>query len=85
MAVASVGAGPVDVRPAMVLCLVGACALGLSLPGQLAVAGVGWLVMDGFVAHRYGDLAFGPPDLALVPVVLLVVAIAAVARAGVRR
>ena len=71
---------------ALVLGLVGACALGLSLPGVLAVAGVGWLVLDGFVAHRYGDLAFTWSDLAWVPVVLVVVAVAAaLSGAGARR
>ena len=86
MAVASVGAGPAGVRPALVLVLVGACALGLSLPGLLAVGGVGWLVLDGFVAHSDGDLSFSRPDLALVPAVLLVVAVAAgLSGAGVRR
>ncbi|RNL80112.1 hypothetical protein [Nocardioides marmorisolisilvae] len=77
MAAASVSAGPADVRPALVLGLIGACALGLPLLQVLAVAGVGWLVLDGFVAHSYGDLAFGGSDLALLPLVLLVVGLAA--------
>jgi len=87
MAAASLGAvGPSGARAALVLGLIGACALSLPLPGVLAVAGVGWLVLDGFVAHRYGDLAFAGSDLALVPVVLVVAAAAAaLSGAGARR
>lgn len=84
MAAASFGVGPAGTRPALVLGIIGACALGLPLIQVLAVAGVGWLVLDGFVEHSYGDLAFGGADLRLVPAVLLVVALASVA-SGARR
>jgi len=45
---------------AAVIMLVGACSLGL--PGRSAslVAVTGWLVIDGFVAHRYGQLGLDP-------------------------
>jgi|SRR5690242_5248410 len=76
MAAASV-AGPSGVRPALVLGIIGASAVGLPLLQVLAVAGVGWMVMDGFVAHSYGDLAFAGSDLLLVVVVLVVAAVAA--------
>jgi len=85
MAAASIGAGPTAVRPALVLALIGACAAGLPLLEVLAVAGVGWMVLDGFVAHAYGDLSFRGSDLALVPVVLLVVGAAAVPGAAAHR
>jgi hypothetical protein len=86
MAAASIGAGPAGVRPGLVLVLIGACALGLPLLQVLAVAGVGWLMLDGFVEHSYGDLAFAGADLALVPVVLLTAAVGALASGtGVRR
>ena len=41
---------------AAVVVLVGACSLGQHALRALAVALTGWLVIDGFVVHRYGEL-----------------------------
>jgi hypothetical protein len=41
---------------AAVVVLVGACSLGQRTLAALIVALTGWLVIDGFVAHRYGAL-----------------------------
>jgi hypothetical protein len=42
----------------VVVALVGACSLGLQAFASVAVAVTGWLVVDGFVEHRYGQLGF---------------------------
>lgn len=45
--------------------LVGAASVGMRTTTALAAALVGWLVFNGFVAHRLGVLGFdGTPDLA---------------------
>jgi len=44
---------------AAVIMLVGACSLGLRGRSASLVAVSGWLVVDGFVAHRYGQLGLG--------------------------
>jgi hypothetical protein len=41
---------------AAVVVLVGACSLGLPGWSAVLVAVTGWLVVDGFVAHRQGQL-----------------------------
>ena len=41
---------------AVVVALVGACSLGLPGRSAVFVAVTGWLVVDGFVAHRWGQL-----------------------------
>jgi len=43
---------------AAVVVLVGACSLGLPGRSAVLVAVTGWLVVDGFVAHRFGELGF---------------------------
>ena len=78
-------AGPAGLRPALVLALIGTCSLGLGLVQLFAIAGVGWMVLDGFVAHSYGDLAFADTDLALLAVVLLVAVTAAAVSGNVAR
>jgi hypothetical protein len=70
---------------ALVLVLTAACAAGQSLLPATAVAGTGWLVIDGFVQHQYGELGFGPASwwlLALVLTAALAVASRTAGRAG---
>ena len=43
---------------AAVILLVGACSLGQGAAAAIAIAVTGWLVVDGFVQHRYGVLGF---------------------------
>lgn len=44
--------------------LVALCSIGLSERAALAVAGVGWLLVDGFVTHQLGQLGYsGAGDL----------------------
>jgi hypothetical protein len=56
-----------------VVVLVGACSLGLRALGSVVVAVTGWLVVDGFVEHRYGELGF---DLRTLSVLIAAVALA---------
>jgi hypothetical protein len=41
-----------------VIALIGACSLGQRPLASVAVAITGWLVVDGFVEHRSGQLGF---------------------------
>lgn len=54
----------------LVLVLTAGCAAGQSLLPATAVAGTGWLVIDGFVQHQYGELGFGPASWWLLALVL---------------
>lgn len=56
----------------LVFALVAACATGQSWLAAGAIAGTGWLVVNGFVEHRYGELGFGPTSWFLLAVVLIV-------------
>jgi hypothetical protein len=48
----------------LVALLVAAASLRMRAGTALAAAGVGWLVVDGFVTHRYGSLGYdGAHDL----------------------
>ncbi len=45
--------------------LVAMSSVGMRTRTALAAAGIGWLLVDGFVVHRYGVLGFdGNPDVA---------------------
>lgn len=51
--------------------LVGLCCLRQPVGPALAIAGLGWLVVTGFVVHRYGDLAWsGSADLTRLGVIV---------------
>jgi hypothetical protein len=66
---------------AVVVALVGACSLGLRVAAALVVAGVGWLVVDGFVSHRYGQLGFdGQLLLVLVAAISLALTVSTITR-----
>ena len=61
----------------LVLALVAACGVHQSWPAAAASATTGWLVIDGFVQHQYGELGFGADSwrvLALVLATVLAVA-----------
>lgn len=58
---------------ALVAVLVGCCAVGQSVPAAAAIATTGWLVLDGFVQHQYGQLGFGPTSWGILVAVLVVV------------
>ena len=50
---------------ALVALLVAGASLQMRAGTALAAAAVGWLLVDGFVTHRYGVLGYdGTPDLA---------------------
>jgi hypothetical protein len=66
------------VSGALVLALVAACGVHQSWPAAAAIATTGWLVIDGFVQHQYGELGFGPESWAVFALVLsTVLAVAA--------
>jgi hypothetical protein len=44
----------------IVAVLVVGCGIGQPRAAALAIAGTGWLVINGFVLHRYGVLGLGP-------------------------
>jgi hypothetical protein len=52
-------AGGGHVAGALVVVLVAACEVGQPVLGAAAIAATGWLVINGFVLHRYGELGFG--------------------------
>jgi hypothetical protein len=57
----------------LVVLLVGCCAIGQSIPSAASIAATGWLVINGFVQHQYGELGFGATSWWLLAAVLLVV------------
>jgi hypothetical protein len=66
----------------LVAALVAACSRGVRRPTALCLAGIGWLLVNGFVVHRFGQLGFaGIGDLACA---LLLVGVALTAAGGVR-
>ena len=70
------GAAPL-VQFALVALLVAGCSRGVRRPTALCVAGIGWLLVNGFVVHQLGQLGFvGAADLASATL-LVAVALAA--------
>jgi hypothetical protein len=69
----------------LVVGLVAVCGVGLSVLAASAVSGTGWLVLNGFVLHRYGELGFGATSWGLLVAVLVVGLVVAVRTAGARR
>lgn len=57
----------------LVVVLTAACAVGQTPVPAAAVAVTGWLVIDGFVQHRYGELGFAPRSWWLLGLVLATV------------
>src|SRR4051794_1276197 len=55
---------------ALVLLLVACCGVGQPLAGAAAIAATGWLVVDGFVQHEYGELGFGNASWAVLAVMV---------------
>jgi hypothetical protein len=62
---------------ALVVVLVAICGVGQSRPGAAVIATTGWLVINGFVQHRYGELGLGAASWALLGLVLAVVLVVA--------
>jgi hypothetical protein len=58
---------------ALIVVLVACCGVGQSLLGAACVAATGWLVINGFVQHQYGQLGFGTTSWWLLGAVLAVV------------
>jgi hypothetical protein len=58
---------------ALIVLLVACCGIGQSLPAATCLAGTGWLVINGFVEHEYGELGFGTTSWWLLGAVLVVV------------
>jgi hypothetical protein len=69
----------------LVVGLVACCGIGQSIPAATAIAGTGWLVINGFVQHQYGELGFGSTSWWLLGVVLVVVLIVALRTEAGRR
>ena len=69
----------------LVVGLVALCGVGLSVHAAAAVAGTGWLVLNGFVLHQYGELGFGATSWGLLATVLVIGLAVAARTAGVRR
>jgi hypothetical protein len=69
----------------LVVGLVAVCGVGLSVLAAAAVSGTGWLVLNGFVLHQYGELGFGATSWGLLAAVLVVGIVVAVRTAGARR
>ena len=57
----------------LIVVLVACCGIGQSIPAACAIAGTGWLVINGFVQHQYGELGFGRTSWWTLAVVLAVV------------
>jgi hypothetical protein len=70
---------------ALVIVLAGCCAIGQSVPAAAAIATTGWLVLVGFVQHRYGELGFTSSSWGLLAAVLAVVLTVAVRTEAGRR
>jgi hypothetical protein len=69
----------------LVVGLVALCGVGLSIAAAAAVAGTGWLVLNGFVLHRYGELGFGASSWWLLATLLVVGSVVAGRTAQARR
>lgn len=62
---------------ALVALLVAAASIRMRAGTAVAAALVGWLLVDGFVEHRYGSLGYdGLPDLARLALLLAVAVVA---------
>jgi hypothetical protein len=61
------------VTATLVVGLAAACGSGQPPLAAAAIAVTGWLVIDGFVEHRYGELGFGPTSWVVLAVALVVV------------
>ena len=59
--VARAADAPDSTQIGLLAVLVAACCLGQGRGTTLAVAGVGWLVVTGFVVNDYGELTFTDP------------------------
>jgi hypothetical protein len=59
------------VAAALVVVLAAACGARQSAVGAIAVAVTGWLVINGFVLHQYGELGFGVASRWILLMVLL--------------
>ena len=57
----------------LIVALVACCGIGQSLASATWIAATGWLVINGFVQHRYGVLGFGTTSWWLLGAVLVVV------------
>jgi hypothetical protein len=67
-----VGAAP-TVQVAFMAVVVAACSYGAGHILAVAVAGIGWLLLNGFVAHGWGQLGFtGGGDVVRAAVLLVV-------------
>jgi hypothetical protein len=56
----------------LVVGLVAACEVRQPPLAAASIAATGWLVIDGFVLHRYGELDFGAASWSVLAGVLLV-------------
>lgn len=55
-----------------VVVLVAGCGFGQQPLSAAVVAAIGWLLINGFVQHRYGELGFGSASWAVLALVLVV-------------
>ncbi|HEY3530516.1 MAG TPA: hypothetical protein VGK78_15330 [Nocardioides sp.] len=79
--VGSLAHAPAYAELGAVAVLVSVASFGVRLPTATAAALVGWLVVDGFVIHRFGVLGFdGTPDVARLAVLVVLATAAARAR-----
>jgi hypothetical protein len=58
---------------ALMVVLVACCGVGQSIPAAASIAATGWLVLNGFVLHQYGELGFSRASWWLLGAVLVVV------------
>ena len=56
----------------LVVALVAACDVHQPPLAAASIAATGWLVINGFVLHRYGELGFGPASWSILAGVLVV-------------
>jgi hypothetical protein len=88
LAVLDVGhltAAPAYAEVGAVALLVTATSVGMRTPTGICAALVGWLLVDGFVEHRYGVLGFDAVRDTAVLALLVVLALAATRTTGSRR
>jgi hypothetical protein len=57
----------------LIVGLVACCGIGQSITAATAIAGTGWLVINGFVQHQYGQLGFSRGSWWLLASLLVVV------------